>query len=178
MLAYRQSGRILKSVASASKFQSQATRFYSAHNEENHGKNDEHGHDDHSLPLSESESIFNIHTAKFASIIALIIGYSTINSSYEKSHDGHSLLSIIQKPQILQELELNYSQYRERVKKQEEVQEMIVFPSVERRSYSNLITSIDEVPGRFFASGSNTQFNTIQNFDALAPRKAKESPFY
>lgn len=182
MLAYKQSGRILKSVALISRAQ---TRLYSAHGhdahgEEHHGEHghDEHGHDDHGLQLSEAESILNKKTAIAAGIVTLAVGYYTINSSYEKSHEGASLLSIIKKPEVLSELQANYNEYRARVAKQEEIQAMIVFPSVEKRSYNNMITSIDEVPGRYFASGSNTQFNTIQDHSSLAPRKTKESPFY
>lgn len=181
MLAYRQSSRLLRAAATRGSRTAVAARFYSAHHgEEQHGDehgHDEHGHDDHSLPLSESESILNSHTAKAAGIVALIVGYSALNSSYKESHDGASLLSIIKTPEILEELQANYAEYRQRVQKQEAIQEMMMFPA-ERRTYDRLVTSIDTVPGRYFASGTNTQLNTIQDHDSLAPRKIKESPFY
>ncbi|ODQ47083.1 hypothetical protein PICMEDRAFT_71204 [Pichia membranifaciens NRRL Y-2026] len=178
----RQSGRLIRAVAaSGARGCVSPARFYSAHHGEEHGHeehgHDEHGHDDHSMPLSESESIFNSHTATAAGIVALIAGYAAINSSYKESHDGATLLSLLKAPAVLEELQANYSSYRERVQHQKEIQEMMMFPG-ERRTYDNLVTSIDAVPGRYFPSGSNTQFNTVADHDALAPRKTKESPFY
>ena len=53
----------------------------------------------------------------------------------------------------------------------------MMFPSTEKRNYNNLITSIDTVPGRLFPTGSNSQFNTIQDYSKLDNRKVKSSPF-
>lgn len=153
-------------------------RFYSAHSNEHHddGHHDEdHGH--HEMPLAESESILNSKTGIAAGIVALIVGYSTLNSSYSKSHDGSSLSSVFTTPALVSDLQENYSAYRARVAKQQEVQQMMMFPG-ERRTVDNLITRIDSVPGQYWPSGSNTQLNVIHDHSALAPRKTKESPFY
>lgn len=180
MLSLRQSGLILRAAARKPATISTA-RFYSAgHNEhhgEHHGEHHDDHHDDHSMPLSESESILNLKTGIAAGIVALVGGYTVFNSSYKESHDGASLSSIVRTPQLVEELQANYTAYRERVAKQKELQEMMMFPS-ERKTTDNLITRIDSVPGKYFPSGSNGQFNTIQDFDSLAPRKTKESPFY
>lgn len=182
MLSLRHSSRILSSIPRASS--SSTARFYSSGHghDEHHGDahSDAHGedHGHHEMPLSESESILNKKTAIAAGIVAAVVGYSTFNSSYAESNNGASLLSLVKTPQVLKDLQENYDQYRERVAKQEEIQRMMMFPTGERRTYNNLITSVDAVPGRFHASGTNSQFNTIQDFDSLAPRKTKESPFY
>ncbi|TID30391.1 hypothetical protein CANINC_001025 [Pichia inconspicua] len=151
------------------------------HGDEHHGDehHDEH-HDDHSLPLSESESIINNKTGIALGIVALSVAYSYVNSSYKESHDGTALVSAftIKGSETLTSLKTNYDAYRARVEKAREVQEMMMFPSHELRSYNNLVTRIDSIPGQLWPSGSNTQLNTIKNFDELAPRKQKESPFY
>lgn len=161
-----------------------SSRAYSSHGHEHEHKEHEHGQEEHheehghdEVPLSESESIINKHTGIFAGICLSIASYAYINSSYKKSHDGESLTSIIKSPRVIEELQANYDSYRERVKKQTEIQEMMMFPG-ERKTVGNLVTRIDTLPGRHFNSGSGAQFNTIQDWEALAPRKVKESPFY
>lgn len=163
-----------------------ALRQYSAHHgHEEHGEHGDHGHGehgdhghDHHVPLAESESIINSKTGIAAGIVASVVAYAYADSSYRASHDGASLVSSLAAPRVLSELQENYDSYRARVAKQQEIQEMMMFPSVEPRSYSNLITRVDSVPGRLFPTSSNTQLNTIQNHAELAPRKTKESPFY
>lgn len=178
-------------VAASRASPARLARAYSAHASEHksddkhhgdghHGEHHDEHHDDHSLPLSESESIINIKTGIAACVVALAASYSYVDNSYKNSHDGTALVSAftIKGSEALSSLQTNYDAYRARVEKAKQVQEMMMFPSHEQRSYNNLVTRIDSVPGQFWPSGSNAQFNTIQNFDELAPRKQKESPFY
>lgn len=156
---------------------------HKSHNEHEHGSHDEHHddhHDDHSMPLSESESIINNKTGIAVGIVALSAAYAYADNSYKNSHDGTALISAftVKGCESLTSLQTNYDAYRSRVEKQRAVQEMMMFPSHELKSYNNMVTRIDSVPGQYWPSGSNTQLNTIKNFDELAPRKQKESPFY
>lgn len=178
MLALKHSRVLVRSNISSRSI----IRAYSSHSNEKHDEHSEHGehgeHDDHSMPLAESDSIINNKTGTALGIVALIVGYSYINSNYASNNEGTALSSLATCSKCyLNNLKENYSAYRERVKKQSEIQEMMMFPA-EKRTYNNFITSVDTVPGQRFATGSNTQFNTIQDFDSLAPRKQKESPFY
>lgn len=161
-------------------------RAYSAHagehksNDKHHDEHHDDHHDDHSLPLSESESIINNKTGIAVGIVALAVVYGYADNSYKNSHDGTALVSAftLKGCEALSSLQANYDAYRARVEKAREVQEMMMFPSHEQRTYNNFITRIDSVPGQHWPSGSNTQLNTIKNFDELSPRKQKESPFY
>lgn len=173
MLALRQTTSLtrnsVKAVSSARRAYSTGHGDHGSH-EEHH---DDHGH--HEMPLAPAESIINNKTGIAVGIVALIVGYNALNSSYENKNEGKSFISKFSAP--IEDIKENYESYRARVTKQQEIQNMMMFPG-EKRTYSNLITSIDTVPGRYFPSGSNTQLNTIQNFDELSPRKTKESPFY
>lgn len=170
----------LRSSAAVRPFSRSAVRAYSAHHghNEEHGHHEEHGHGDHHEELAEAESIINSKTGIAAGIVASIVAYSCFNSSYKNSNEGSALTSIFTTPTLVTELQENFNAYRERVAKQKELQELMMFPGVEPRSYNNLITRIDSVPGQYFPSGTNTQLNTISDHSSLAPRKAKESPFY
>lgn len=141
------------------------------HHDEHHG--DDHGH--HEIPLAPAESIINKNTLIFAGIFALMGGFYTANESYKKSNDNKSLVSLLAKP--LEDAKSNYDEYRSRVKKQTTVQELMTYPG-DRVTADTYIPRDSEVFGRVWASGSNTQFNTIQNWESLPPRKVKESPFY
>lgn len=166
-----------------------STRFYSSnhghnsgdhHSSEHHSSehhDEHHDHHDHGPPLSESESILNSKTAIAAGIVFSIASYSYLNNQYKESHNGDSITSIVSSKHNFDQLKENYNSYRNRVSLQKEIQEMMMFPSTEKRNYNNLITSIDTVPGRLFPTGSNSQFNTIQDYSKLDNRKVKSSPF-
>jgi hypothetical protein len=167
-------------VAARPAFVRVSARAYSAHHgKEEHGHHEEeHGHDHGHEELAEAESIVNSKTGIAVGIVATVVAYSYFNSSYKESHDGSAFTSFFTTPTLISDLQDNFTAYRQRVAKQKEIQEMMMFPGEKPRSYNNLITSIDNIPGKYFPSGSNTQFNTIQDHSTLAPRKAKESPFY
>lgn len=144
------------------------------HHAGEHGEHGDHG-DHHEIPLAPAESIINKNTLTFAGILALIGGFYVANDSYKKSNDNKSLVSTLAKP--LEDAKSNYDEYRSRVKKQTAVQELMTYPG-DRVTADTYIPRDNEVFGRVWASGSNTQFNTIQNWESLPPRKQKESPFY
>ncbi|KGK38677.1 hypothetical protein JL09_g2213 [Pichia kudriavzevii] len=167
------------SLLKSTVIRSAPVRAYSDHHDNHDAHHEEHGHGhDHGHELAESEPIINKNTGIFLGAVASIAGFYYLNKSYKASHDGAALNSIIKDvASPLNDLKENYNAYRERVAKQAALQEMMMFPS-EKKTYSNLVTRIDEVPGRLWASGSNTQLNVIHNHSELAPRKTKESPFY
>lgn len=162
-------------------------RSYSAHghheskegHHEEHGHHDEH-HDDHGhheTPLAPAESIVNKNTLTFAGIVAITAGYYYANESYKASNDNKSLVSLLSTPQTFQDAKDTYDQYRARVQKQTSVQEMLTYPG-KKVTADNFVARDNEVLGRVWASGTNTQVNTIKDWQSLPERKSKESPFY
>lgn len=148
----------------------------SAHSAHEHDAHDHgHGHDDHHGPaLAPAESIINKNTLTFAGIVALIGGFYTANESY-KASNGKSLVSTLAAP--IADAQANYDSYRARVAQQTTLQEMLTYPGA-KVTADSYIPRDTAVMGRLWASGANTQHNTLRNWEELPPRKTKESPFY
>ncbi|QPG75242.1 hypothetical protein FOA43_002592 [Brettanomyces nanus] len=149
-----------------------ARRFYS---EKPGAKTEKAKTDKDGFPISESESIFNRYTGFFFGTVIAVIGYRYFNSQYKASHNGEPILSVIKKGSTLEDLKANYKSYRERVAKREELHSMMADTKV--KDSNNVVTSITEVPGKVQCFSGNGQFNTIQDWTVVGPRKQKENPF-
>lgn len=154
-------------------------RLYSSHaHEHGHEHEHDHEHDHHETPLAPAESIVNKNTLTALAIFGLVAAYSYADSTYRASNSTNSsLVSALAASSTISEIKENYKEYRARVAKQTAIQEMMMFPS-EARTLNNYVPRDTELFGRVWASGTNTQSNTIQNWEKLAPRKERESPFY
>ncbi|VEU20704.1 DEKNAAC101636 [Brettanomyces naardenensis] len=150
-------------------------RYYSekAPSEEPH---EEEEHDKEGFPISESESIFNRYTGTFFGTVFVIIGYQYLNSQYQTSHDGEPLLSLLKWGDSLDDLKANFDSYRDAVAKNEELHAMMANTVV--RDSSNVVTRIRDVPGRVQCFSGNSQFNTIQDWSEVGPRKQIENPYH
>ena len=134
------------------------------------------GYDKHGLPVSKSESVLNRYTGTFFGTVFVIVAYHYFNKSYMESHHGDSLLTIIKKGNTLEELKANYDSYRQGVMDREKLHTMFAdTPVVDANNY---VTHISEVPGKVQCFNTNAQFNTIQNWEEVGPRKQREDPFH
>lgn len=150
-------------------------RFYSEHAEEHHDEHHEEHHD-HGPPESPAENMFNSTTLTFAGFVAAAVGYQYLNSSYQKSHDGKSIVSLITHEDSLEELKANYDEYRQGVSDRETLRKTFIDAPI--KTSDNLVTAIRDVPGRKQCFGGSAQFNTISDWSKVGPRKKLEDPFH
>ncbi len=143
---------------------------------ENIPESEQIGYDKHGLPISKSESVFNRYTGTFFGTVFVIVAYEYLNKVYKESHNGDSLLTVIKKGSSLEELRANYDSYRQGVIDREKLHSMFAdTPVIDSNNY---VTHISEVPGKVQCFNGNSQFNTIQDWEKVGPRKQREDPFH